>query len=110
MRKGILIVVLLLAGCNGAKSTTATTTTSATTSATTTSTTKDVVRFVALGDTGRGNDGARRVARAIANKCATDGCDFALLLGDNVYQGGAASPDDPALVNKFENVFEPVDV
>ncbi len=67
------------------------------------------VRFVALGDTGKGNDGARRVAKAIAKKCAADGCDFALLLGDNVYESGMATPDDPLMVERFEKVFASVD-
>ncbi len=50
------------------------------------------------------------MAKAIAKKCAADGCDFALLLGDNVYNSGIAAPDDPLIVERFEKVFAPVDV
>src|SRR5262245_29612578 len=42
-----------------------------------------VVRFAAVGDTGKGNDKQKAVAAAIASKCAKDGCDFVQLLGDN---------------------------
>jgi hypothetical protein len=50
------------------------------------------------------------VAAAIAAKCAREGCDFAMLLGDNVYENGISSPDDPAIVERFEKVFEPVNL
>jgi tartrate-resistant acid phosphatase type 5 len=65
---------------------------------------------VALGDTGKGNDGQRNVAAAIAAKCARDGCDFALLLGDNVYDSGVASPDDPLFQTVFEEPYRNVDL
>ena len=62
----------------------------------------DVVRFVALGDTGKGNDTQKMVAAAIAQKCAKDGCDFIQLLGDNVYDSGVASTSDQQWQDKFE--------
>jgi len=48
-----------------------------------------VVRFVALGDTGKGNPSQYQVGAAIGAHCAKLGCDFVVLLGDNFYQNGA---------------------
>lgn len=63
----------------------------------------ETVRFVALGDTGKGNDTQYAVARAMAKVCADrGGCAFGLLLGDIIYQHGVTSPDDPQWKTKFE--------
>lgn len=61
-----------------------------------------VLRFAALGDTGKGNTGQRAVGAAIAAKCAADGCDFVQLLGDNFYDSGVSSPTDPLFQTYFE--------
>lgn len=53
------------------------------------------VRLAAIGDVGKGNEGQRRVADAVAQTCASRGCDLILLLGDNLYPRGMESPDDP---------------
>lgn len=68
------------------------------------------VRFVAIGDTGFGSEEQRQVARAIAQQCRTQGCDFVLLLGDNFYPSGPSSPDDPGFKSRFEEPFAPVEV
>lgn len=61
------------------------------------------VRFVAFGDSGRGNPGQYLVAEAIRAVCAErGGCDFALLLGDNIYDSGVSSVDDAQWQEKFE--------
>lgn len=64
------------------------------------------VRFVALGDQGKGcasaTDGQCKVAAAMEAKCAASGCDFGVLLGDNIYQAGAPSANDPI----FQTIFE----
>jgi tartrate-resistant acid phosphatase type 5 len=66
----------------------------------------NVVRFVAVGDTGRGNDIERAVARAIQATCAArGGCALALLLGDNIYPAGVTSADDPQAIAKLEEPF-----
>src|SRR5688500_5241173 len=52
------------------------------------------LRFVALGDSGNGNAEQRAIGEAVRNLCAAEGCDFALLLGDNLYEDGADSVDD----------------
>lgn len=66
-------------------------------------------RFIAVGDTGKGNAGAASVAAAMAAKCARDGCDFVLLLGDNVYESGVSSPDDPLMIERFEALYADVE-
>ncbi len=68
------------------------------------------VRFVALGDTGKGNDGQYAVANAIEAKCEADGCDFVVLLGDNIYNNGVSSVDDPQWQEKFEQPYANIDL
>jgi cysteine-rich repeat protein len=60
------------------------------------------VRFAAFGDTGKGNVEQKSVADAVQAKCAASGCDFLQLLGDNIYDNGVASVDDPQFQEKFE--------
>lgn len=61
-----------------------------------------VLRFAAVGDTGKGTPGQQKVADAIAAKCAKDGCDFVQLLGDNIYESGVDSVSDPLFQTRFE--------
>jgi hypothetical protein len=67
-----------------------------------------LVRFVALGDGGEGNEAQYAVAAAMKTLCdsKTDtdgpGCKFALYLGDNFYNEGVESVDDPQFETKFE--------
>ena len=68
------------------------------------------VRFVALGDTGEGNESQKKVADQIRQKCARDGCDFAILLGDNIYNAGVESTLDAQWTTKFEGPYEHVDM
>lgn len=67
------------------------------------------VRFIAVGDTGLGTSGQRRVGSAMAAQCRRSGCDFVLLLGDNVYPSGLSSPDDPRMRAVFEEPYADVD-
>lgn len=67
------------------------------------------VRFVAIGDTGKGNDGQRRVGAAIAEHCKTAGCDFVVLLGDNFYPSGVSSTSDPQWQSAFVVPYASVD-
>jgi len=60
------------------------------------------VRFIAMGDTGKGNADQRKVAVAIRDLCAAKGCDFVLLLGDNIYDAGVATTTDPQWQQKFD--------
>jgi len=68
------------------------------------------IRFVVVGDTGTGTAAAQGVANAIAGRCRAAGCDFAMLLGDNVYDSGIDAPTDEMMVERFENVFAPVNI
>ena len=76
---------------------------------TTTGGAASVVRFVAIGDTGEGNEAQYAIGQAIADLCAIKGCDFGMLLGDNFYDSGVASVDDPQFQDKFELPYEDID-
>lgn len=69
-----------------------------------------VVRFAAFGDTGEGNESQLMVANAAEVVCEERGCDFALLLGDNFYDTGVTSVADPQFVDKFEQMYEGLDI
>jgi len=69
-----------------------------------------VIRFAAMGDTGKGNTGQKDVASAIARKCAASGCDFVQLLGDNIYDSGVTSVTDPQWQTKFEQPYADIDL
>ena len=70
---------------------------------------KGEVRFVALGDAGEGNEGQAAVAQGIATVCAERGCDFALYLGDNIYDVGVDSAMDLQFDQKFEVPYADLD-
>lgn len=46
------------------------------------------IRFAAFGDTGRGNDGQKQIAKALEDIQAKTGFKLLLFLGDNVYKKG----------------------
>jgi tartrate-resistant acid phosphatase type 5 len=69
-----------------------------------------VVRFAAFGDQGEGNGAQQLVANAAEAVCADRGCDFALLLGDNFYDTGVTSVDDVQFLDKFETIYEGLDI
>lgn len=69
-----------------------------------------VVRFVAFGDQGEGNEAQQMVANAAEVVCADRGCDFALLLGDNFYDVGVTSEMDQQFIDKFETIYEGLDM
>jgi hypothetical protein len=67
-------------------------------------------RFIAVGDTGKGNADQRRVAVAMRDVCAQRGCDFVLMLGDNIYDEGVDSVTDPQWQTKFEQPYQDIDL
>lgn len=68
------------------------------------------LRFVALGDGGEGNDTQYAVAAMVDNVCqARGGCDFALYLGDNIYNSGVDGTDDEQFLTKFEQPYAGLD-
>ena len=68
------------------------------------------VRFVAMGDTGEGNAAQYDVAAVIETVCADQGCDFVLLLGDNIYDTGVTALDDVQWQEKFELPYANLDL
>ena len=68
------------------------------------------VRFIVMGDTGEGNADQKAVADAIESKCAVDGCDFVLLLGDNIYDDGVTGTSDRQWQTKFEEPYARLDL
>jgi tartrate-resistant acid phosphatase type 5 len=68
-----------------------------------------IVRFIAVGDTGTGEEGQYLVANAMEDICASRGCDFAIGLGDNIYESGVDSVDDAQFSNKFEKPYKDLD-
>lgn len=76
------------------------------------------LRFVVIGDSGSGSAGQYAVGEAIAEVCQNKdeffddmaflGCDLVVGLGDNIYESGVTSVDDPQFADKFEKPFEPV--
>lgn len=63
------------------------------------------VHFLVLGDQGTGDAGQYAVSAAMADVCATEGCDFAILVGDNIYPNGPASTTDSQWTDKFEDPY-----
>ena len=63
------------------------------------------LRFVAVGDTGKGGKGQLDVAHAIDATCKQYGCDFVLLLGDNFYETGVSSVEDSLFRTRFEEPY-----
>jgi hypothetical protein len=63
------------------------------------------IRFAVLGDSGDGSERQRDVAVAIRDVCNRDGCDFVVMTGDNIYDSGVSSVDDPQWQTKFEQPY-----
>ena len=68
------------------------------------------VRFVAFGDAGKGNTTQYFVADAMQSVCdAAGGCQFAIGLGDNIYDENPISVYDTAFETKFELPYQNID-
>ncbi len=63
------------------------------------------VRVLAFGDFGNGTDNQRRVGAAMARFHGRSRFDFAITLGDNFYNTGLATPDDPRWRAEWELVY-----
>jgi tartrate-resistant acid phosphatase type 5 len=68
------------------------------------------IRFAVLGDSGTGTAGQYAVAESLEATCAADGCDFVLMLGDNIYNSGAESVVDPIWQERFEEPYADIDL
>lgn len=69
-----------------------------------------VVRFIAIGDTGKASADQQKVADAMTAKCAASGCDFVYLLGDNIYPSGCDSTTDTQWQTKFETYYAALNI
>lgn len=67
-------------------------------------------RFAVLGDAGKGNTAQRAVAVVMRDVCAQKGCDFVLMLGDNIYDAGVESVTDTQWQTKFEQPYADIDL
>lgn len=67
--------------------------------------TEGPIRFLVIGDTGTGGEGQRVVAKAMKRVCLERGCQFALGLGDNIYEFGPSGLSDIQFQNKFEEPY-----
>jgi hypothetical protein len=65
----------------------------------------EVVRFIAFGDAGAGTGAQYAVAQAMKGVCEARGCDFAVVLGDNIYPDGVHSARDLQFETKFEEPY-----
>ncbi|MEO6698512.1 MAG: metallophosphoesterase, partial [Paraperlucidibaca sp.] len=80
------------------------------------------VRFLVVGDAGSGSDAQMAVGAAMADVCEAkgratgrstltkaeairQGCQFVLGLGDNIYEEGTRSANDPQFFTKFERAY-----
>lgn len=73
-----------------------------------------IVRFVAMGDGGEGNDTQYQVADVMKTVCEDktddhDGCEFVLYLGDNIYDIGVDDVLDEQFYDKFEAPYAEID-
>ncbi|MCP4503750.1 MAG: hypothetical protein GY822_27815 [Deltaproteobacteria bacterium] len=67
------------------------------------------LRFIAMGDQGTGNTSQYAVSDVMESVCASQGCDFVLLLGDNIYDVGVDDVTDPQWEEKFELPYANID-
>lgn len=66
----------------------------------------ELQRFIAIGDTGTGSAMQLKVGQSIGLACAArGGCDFGMLLGDNAYDSGFESENDPRFVDFFSRPY-----
>jgi hypothetical protein len=65
-----------------------------------------LVRFIAMGDGGEGNDDQYQVSLAVEDVCGQVGCDFVLYMGDNFYDSGVDGVDDDQFQTKFELPYQ----
>lgn len=63
------------------------------------------LRLLAFGDSGTGKSEQWQLAEVMAKHCQEQGCDAALLLGDNIYPNGASSVTDQQFKTKFEEPY-----
>lgn len=63
------------------------------------------LNILAVGDTGKANEMQYKVGETMNRHCRKTNCELALLLGDNIYDEGISSPQDPQMIEKFEKPY-----
>ncbi len=66
---------------------------------------KDEVDFLSFGDWGSGTKNQKKVAQAMKTYCIQNRCDFLVALGDNFYEYGVTSIDDPQWRKKYTEIY-----
>jgi hypothetical protein len=69
-----------------------------------------LAEVLAFGDSGTGDANQKKVADAMLNFCHAHHCDYGVMLGDNIYEDGVVSPDDPQFKTKFEDMYRPLGI
>ncbi len=67
---------------------------------------KKQINFLVLGDSGTGGVEQYNVAKAMEKVCKKAKCDFAIILGDLIYEYGVDSVNDPQFKTKFEEPYK----
>ncbi|GGR55538.1 hypothetical protein GCM10008959_16520 [Deinococcus seoulensis] len=70
----------------------------------------DQLRVLVMGDQGTGTDVQWRVAAAMRQVCAREGCDLGVGLGDNFYPAGPEDVNSPLFRERFADVYGPLGV
>ena len=73
---------------------------------------RETLTILVFGDAGTGEAGQHRLGRSMFDVCLAQGCDFAVILGDNIYENGIEADirdDEPAsfreIVGQFDDKF-----
>ncbi|GAQ22310.1 acid phosphatase [Deinococcus grandis] len=66
------------------------------------------LRVLVMGDQGTGSEVQRRVAAAMREVCAREGCDLGVALGDNFYPAGPKDVSSPLFRERFADVYGPL--
>lgn len=66
--------------------------------------------FIFIGDQGSSNGNQQEVSNSIENFCSNHNCDAVVLLGDNFYDTGVYSLDDPKWNSAFFYIYEKINL
>ena len=72
--------------------------------------TQESVRVLAFGDFGNGSTGQKQVAASMLRYHRQTPFDFAITLGDNFYDSGMQSPDDPRWQTWWAALYDPLGI
>jgi len=68
------------------------------------------VRFFTFGDWGSGTQDQKNVAEETKKFCKELGCNFGLLLGDNFYEFGVSSVEDPLWKSRYQDIYQGLNI